>query len=671
MALPVGTIIRGRYLVQGQLSNGGFGDVYLVRDQYITWQRSNLFVLKEVINPGKHQLYQITLDGMALRLLQHQALPHVYNVLSDNKYDRVFVQMEYIEGPNLEMLRLRQPEKRFSFPQVMTIMTPIMDAVAYLHSQRPPIIHQDIKPANIIVSSTRDKVTLVDFGVDKRYNLVSTATAVRHSLTPYEAPEQYIGGTSTRSDIYGLGATFYTLLTGIVPDDALYREGWNIDPLEPVNLTVPAISKFVAEAIHRAMSLDSNDRFPTVQQFEQALKAADPTRTSGPSPKLKLRLILEELDLPTKADSVEQGSLGPLIPPIAAAQSRTDLVEEKSSEPFIVPSLPTDQRPPEPEVVPSASVEQEPSEPEVVPSASVEQESSEPEILPSVSVEQEPPIAYDVSPETIEEQLAQSEVVPSASRDQELPIPYEAPSDAIDQQPLTADSIPSAPTQSPVIPEEAEEIPAAESMIVHSHTVRSSKLRIILLVSVALLIGTSLGVVFLSFLVNPGSRSATPTSVVLHKTTLQSSPRPAMTSTPIPSSTTFANINGSYKGTIYSILANVTTTMSLARIQQSQGNISGYITGLQVSGHLIGIINASRHIQFTVMNSAGHPILSFDGAMQSDGNLSGSYCSLDQKRQCSGDYGIWSVGPASASQISFFEEQGAISGYSSHWVHYI
>jgi serine/threonine protein kinase len=641
MALPVGTIIRGRYLVQGQLSNGGFGDVYLVRDQYITWQRSNLFVLKEVINPGKHQLYQITLDGMALRLLQHQALPHVYNVLSDNKYDRVFVQMEYIEGPNLEMLRLRQPEKRFSFPQVMTIMTPIMDAVAYLHSQRPPIIHQDIKPANIIVSSTRDKVTLVDFGVDKRYNLVSTATAVRHSLTPYEAPEQYIGGTSTRSDIYGLGATFYTLLTGIVPDDALYREGWNIDPLEPVNLTVPAISKFVAEAIHRAMSLDSNDRFPTVQQFEQALKAADPTRTSGLSPKLKLRLILEELDLPTKADSVEQGSLGPLIPPIAAAQSRTDLVEEKSSEPFIVPSLPTDQRPPEPEVVPSALVEQEPSEPEVVPSASVEQEPPEPEVLPSAPVEQEPPIAYDVSPETIEEQLAQSEVVPSA------------------------------PTQSPVIPEEAEEIPAAESMIVHSRTIRSSKLRIILLVSVALLIGISLGVVFLSFLVNPGSRSATPTSVVLHKTTLQSSPRPAMTSTPIPSSTTFANINGSYKGTIYSILANVTTTMSLARIQQSQGNISGYFTGLQVSGHLIGIINASRHIQFTVMNSAGHPILSFDGAMQSDGNLSGSYCSLDQKRQCSGDYGIWSVGPASASQISFFEEQGAISGYSSHWVHYI
>jgi hypothetical protein len=52
-------------------------------------------------------LYQITLDAMALRLLQHQALPQVYNVLGDNKQDRVFLQMEYIEGQNLEVLRLR------------------------------------------------------------------------------------------------------------------------------------------------------------------------------------------------------------------------------------------------------------------------------------------------------------------------------------------------------------------------------------------------------------------------------------------------------------------------------------------------------------------------------------------------------------------------------------
>jgi serine/threonine protein kinase len=137
MALPVGTIIRGRYLVQDQLSTSSLGDIYLVRDQLSTLKTPILYVLKEVINPNKHKLYQITFNGMALRLVRHEALPRVYNVLSDAKYDRVYVQMEYIEGSNLEVLRLRRPENRFSFPETLTIMTPIMDAVAYLHSQQP------------------------------------------------------------------------------------------------------------------------------------------------------------------------------------------------------------------------------------------------------------------------------------------------------------------------------------------------------------------------------------------------------------------------------------------------------------------------------------------------------------------------------------------------------
>jgi serine/threonine protein kinase len=221
MALPVESVIRGRYLIQSQLGTGNVGDVYLVRDQLITWKSPILFAFKEVINPNRHQLYKITLDGMALRLLQHQALPHVYNVLSDAKHDRVYVQMEYIEGSNLDKLRLRRPESRFSFPETITIMTPIMDAVAYLHSQRSPVTHQDIKPANIIVSLKKGRVMLVNFGVGKQYKMGSTA---RHSLTPYQAPEQYNGEINTLTDIYGLGATLYTLVTGIVPLDALYRE---------------------------------------------------------------------------------------------------------------------------------------------------------------------------------------------------------------------------------------------------------------------------------------------------------------------------------------------------------------------------------------------------------------------------------------------------------------
>ena len=124
--------------------------------------------------------------------------------------------------------------------------------------------------------------------------------------------------------------------------------------------------------------------------------------------------------------------------------------------------------------------------------------------------------------------------------------------------------------------------------------------------------------------------------------TLYSCPTSQVTPTPYP---ILAN---AYKGTIYHIPANITTNVSLTGIQQSGGNIAGYFTmgsGLQGSGSFKGIVTAIKQIRFTVTDATRHAILSFDGAMQSDGTLSGDYCNLDQHGQCSGDYGLWSVNP--------------------------
>src|SRR5262249_13661808 len=150
-------------------------------------------------------------------------LPRVYRVFEDEKKNRFYMLMDYVEGPNLERLRLQQPEKRFSLPQALKIMVPIIEAVSYLHTQQPPIIHRDIKPANVIVSPLEEGAVLVDFGIAKEYDQDSTTAAIRHCSPGYGAPEQYVYGTSMQTDIYGLGATFYTLLTGEVPIDALYR----------------------------------------------------------------------------------------------------------------------------------------------------------------------------------------------------------------------------------------------------------------------------------------------------------------------------------------------------------------------------------------------------------------------------------------------------------------
>src|SRR5207248_4277154 len=129
--LPLGMIIRGRYVVERVLGRGSCGAVYLVRD---TRENQKLFALKEVINPGRKDRYRFGFDPIALRRLEHPALPRIYTLFNSNKQERAYILAEYIEGPNLEKVRLEQPAKRFSLPEALTLMTPIMEAVVYLHS---------------------------------------------------------------------------------------------------------------------------------------------------------------------------------------------------------------------------------------------------------------------------------------------------------------------------------------------------------------------------------------------------------------------------------------------------------------------------------------------------------------------------------------------------------
>ncbi len=270
--LPMGSILRERYVVEGLLGKGGFGAVYLVKDVRV---QGNLYALKEAINPQRRERERFVFEGELLKHLDHCSLPRVYRIFEDDTNRRAYMLMDFIEGPNLEVLRQLQQGKHFSLQQVLTILAPIVDAVHYLHHQSPPILHRDIKPSNIIVPVSGDDAVLVDFGIAKEFNPDATTTAFRTGSPGYAPPELYSTGTSTRSDIYELGATFYTLLTGSVPADALYRitlmGSGQSDPLEPISKLDLNVPQSVANAIHRALSINSNDRYPNLEEFWLAI----------------------------------------------------------------------------------------------------------------------------------------------------------------------------------------------------------------------------------------------------------------------------------------------------------------------------------------------------------------------------------------------------------------
>jgi serine/threonine protein kinase len=274
ITLPIGSTLQDRYIVEELLGKGGFGAVYRVRDLRV---KGNLFALKEVIDTDKKERERFRFECEVLRRLDHPALPRVYHTFEDDKRNRAYMVMDYINGSNLEVLRKQQPHKRFSFAQVMGIMASVVNAVSYLHQQDPPIIHRDIKPSNIICPEDSGEAVLVDLGIAKEYDMDATTTAVRRCSPGYGAPEQYARGTNPQTDIYGLAATFYALLTGEVPTDAFHRlallGGKHIDPLVPVHQLAPDTPQYVSAVIQRAMAIQSKDRFASVEEFWQALHA--------------------------------------------------------------------------------------------------------------------------------------------------------------------------------------------------------------------------------------------------------------------------------------------------------------------------------------------------------------------------------------------------------------
>ncbi|MGZ3625107.1 MAG: serine/threonine protein kinase, partial [Ktedonobacteraceae bacterium] len=157
---------------------------------------------------------------------------------------------------------------------------------------------------------------LVDFGLAKEYIEDNTTTIIRHGSPGFAAPEQYGSGTNPRTDMYGLGATLYTLLTGTIPADAITRvtASKGIDPLVPVHLIVPSVSWATAMAIEKAMSISSDDRFDSVEDFWRELN-------SHTSQKQLVTPLLKS-QVPAKLQAVPKQHPKPLETPLPALHNQ-------------------------------------------------------------------------------------------------------------------------------------------------------------------------------------------------------------------------------------------------------------------------------------------------------------------------------------------------------------
>ncbi len=267
---PSPPLLHGRYLLREQLGVGGMGAVYLAEDQNLA---GKLVAIKQNTETSAAVQHQFNREAVLLANLKHPALPAVTDYFIEPDGSQ-FLVMEYIEGKDLwETLQANGgplPEAT-----VLGWIASVMDALEYLHryidpatKQPRPIIHRDVKPANIKLK-TDGQIYLVDFGLAKIEESGMTQPGARAYTAGYSPFEQYGGGTSTRSDIYALGATLYTLLTGDAPPEApLLISG---DALTAPRQRNPHITPNTEQGILRAMALRPEDRFQTIAEMRSAL----------------------------------------------------------------------------------------------------------------------------------------------------------------------------------------------------------------------------------------------------------------------------------------------------------------------------------------------------------------------------------------------------------------
>ncbi|RME48143.1 MAG: serine/threonine protein kinase, partial [Caldilineae bacterium] len=239
----------------------------------------------------------------------HPNLPRVLDYIATPDQKQYLV-MDYIKGKNLNQFLAESPG---GIPEEQAIewITQICDALAYLHNQDPPIIHRDVKPANIIITETNLAI-LVDFGISKIFRADSSTTIGARRLTSgYAPPEQYgmlNSRTDRRSDVYALGATLYTLLTGRRPPEAIERIANSIELIPPRQLN-PSIHPHVERAILKAMQLPIAERFQDVASFKLALRQKNslPTKPATiPSPSPSHKPVASSLSPTTSNFSVRR-----------------------------------------------------------------------------------------------------------------------------------------------------------------------------------------------------------------------------------------------------------------------------------------------------------------------------------------------------------------------------
>ncbi|MEP6850642.1 MAG: serine/threonine-protein kinase [Acidobacteriota bacterium] len=274
--IETGKVLQQRYRIDKQIGQGGMGAVYVATDERF----GSIVAIKETLLMDESYRKASEREARLLNSLKHQALPRVTDhFLEDNGQ---FLVMEFVPGEDLGHI-LERDAKPFPVDDVLTWADQLLDALEYLHTQTVPVVHRDIKPQNLKLTS-RGQIILLDFGLAKGNPTDAGHQTAAKSIfgysRSYASLEQIQGtGTDPRSDLYSLAATLYHLMTAEPAEDALTRAmavlAGGPDPLQPankINMTIPA---GVAGVLQKVMDLNAAARPASATEMRHMFRESE------------------------------------------------------------------------------------------------------------------------------------------------------------------------------------------------------------------------------------------------------------------------------------------------------------------------------------------------------------------------------------------------------------
>lgn len=242
------SVFNETYEIKSVIGKGGMSTVYLAEHKRL----HTCWAVKEVIKQPSSPV-DFLAEAKILKRLRHPALPQIIDIFEDD--ESVIIVEDFVEGVSLK--EFIGQHGRIDEKTGLDWFGQLSEVLMYLHSQIPPIIYRDMKPANVMLQPD-GKLKLIDFGIAREYKQDSSADTTYIGTKGYAAPEQFgKAQTDARTDIYSLGVTMYHLLTGKSPYDPPYQ-------FVRARQLVPELSFGMEHILAKCVKAEPEERYQSV-----------------------------------------------------------------------------------------------------------------------------------------------------------------------------------------------------------------------------------------------------------------------------------------------------------------------------------------------------------------------------------------------------------------------